>query len=84
MIPSPGDRPLSALTDEELQRMATSLAGGNIQFSLENVMDEMRFREQNRIADSLRKIVTAQTVIAGLAVVVAVLVAATSIAEVFK
>ena len=79
MIPSPGDKPLSELEDEQLKRMANSLAGGNIQYSLENVFEEMRFRRQNRIADSLRKIAKVQIFIAITAVSIATVVAVTSI-----
>ena len=80
MIPSPGRKPLSELTEEELRGMAKSL-NKKVSFSSKDVDEELRYREQRSIADSMRKIVTIQAAIAGVAVVVAVLVAATSLVE---
>ena len=78
MMPSPGDNPLSELEDEELKRMLKGLAGGNIQYSIDNVTGELRYREERNIS---RK----QTYIAVTAVVLSLVVAATNIfAEICK
>ena len=89
MVYSPDRKPLSECTDEELKKMEKT-ANKNVSFSSKDITEELRYREQNRIAyeqrrvaESMRKIVTAQAVIAGVAVVVAVLVAATNLAEFF-
>ena len=71
--------PLSELEDEDLKKMAKNLAAGNAEYHLPEVIEELRYREQRRIADSLRKIVTVQVFIAGLAVVVALVVAVTNV-----
>ena len=72
--------PLSDYDDEELKQLEITRSWNNVP-KLETIIEEMRYREQRRIADSLRKIVTVQVVFAALAVVVAIVVAATSIAK---
>ena len=77
MIHSPDRKPLTEVTDEELKDMHRK-AARTVAFSLADIEGELRYREQRGIADSMRKIVTIQVGIAGLAVVVAVVVAATN------
>ena len=78
MIPSPDGKPLSELTVEELKRMEKTV-NKNVTFSAQDIDEELRYREQRSIAESMRKIVKIQAVIAGTAVFVGVAVAVTNV-----
>lgn len=78
MIPSPDHKPLSELTVEELKRMEKTV-NKKVTFSAQDIDEELRYREQRSIAESMRKIVKIQAVIAGTAVFVGVAVAVTNV-----
>ena len=82
MVYSPDRKPLSEVTVRELEEMHRK-AAQKVVFSLGDITEELRYREQRRISENLKMIVTIQAVFAGLAVFVAAIVAAINLSEVF-
>ena len=49
MVQGPIGQPLSMLTDDQLRNMATN-AARNVVYSLDNILGELTYREQRRLA----------------------------------
>ena len=49
MVSGPIGQPLRTLTDDELRKMATR-AAMNVVYSLDNILGELTYREQRRLA----------------------------------